>query len=138
MTWTPPPLLTPEEKVKVRHHLGFLGVAEAFTMQAGIPAGVETQFILEGAMNRILPQSLPLARDLIAKCDQTEEQFFEYQDALVANKVGSIELAGRKGQQAILKQYNYWRQGLANMFGAFCNPYDMREDLQSSNNIRVM
>jgi hypothetical protein len=124
-----PPLPTDEEKVRARHHLGFLNVQEAYTFVLGTPAGVETQFAIEGALNRILPAAMPKFRELLAKCDATEEQRFDDQDALVAKKVGSIDLSGREGQVAQAMNYNYWRQSLANLLGIYENPYDKRADL---------
>lgn len=133
-----PTLLTDEEKVRVRHHLGFLNVQEAYTFVLGTPAGVETQFVIEGSMNRLLPAALPLVRELLAKCDATEAQRFEDQEVLVATKVGSIDLAGSKEQDGLVRNYGYWRESLANVFGAYTNPYDKRADLTSSGlNVRV-
>lgn len=132
------PLPTREEKVRARHHLGFLNVSEVYTFVLGTPAAVETQFAIEGALNRILPEAMPLFRELLAKCDATEAQRFDDQDALVATRVGSIELSGRKGQIAQAMQYDYWRQGLANCLGIYTNPFDKRLDLSAGGiNTRV-
>jgi hypothetical protein len=135
-----PTLLTDEEKVKVRHHLGFLNVQEAYTFVLGTPAGVETQFIVEGAMNRLLPAALPLVRNLLCKCDETECQRFESQPNLAAAKVGNIELRGKDEQDALVRNYDYWRQALANAFGVYTNPFDKRVDQQNAGspiNVRV-
>lgn len=132
------PLPTEEEKVRARHHLGFLNVDEAYTFVLGTPAGIETQFIIEGALNRIRPPAMPLFRELLAKCDATEAQRFDDQDSLVASRVGSIELRGREGQLAQAMQYDYWRQGLANLMGIYVNPFDKRTDLNNGGvNVRV-
>ena len=82
-------------------NLGYLGVQEAYTFVFGVPAGVETQFAIEGAFRRLLPESMPIFRDLIAKLDATECQIFEFQESLIATKVGSIELSGREGLRAM-------------------------------------
>lgn len=132
-----PPLPTDEEKVRARHHLGFLNVQEAYTFVLGTPAGVETQFIIEGALNRMLPAAVPLFRELLAKCDSTEAQRFDDQEALVASKVGGIDLRGREGQIGLALQYDYWRQGLANLLGIYVNPFDKRTDLGGGLNVRV-
>ena len=133
-----PPLPTDEEKVRCRHHLGFLNVQEAYTFVLGTPAGVETQFVIEGALNRILPAAMPLFRELLAKCDATEAQRFEDQDSLVASKVGTIDLRGREGQVAQAMQYDYWRQGLSNLLGIYVNPFDKRTDISGGGlNVRV-
>lgn len=132
-----PQVPTDEEKVRCRHHLGFLNVQEAYTFVLGTPAGVETQFIIEGALNRMLPAALPLFRELLAKCDSTEAQRFEDQEALVASKVGSIDLRGREGQVGLALQYDYWRQGLANLLGIYVNPFDKRSDVSGGGGLNV-
>jgi hypothetical protein len=131
-------LLTPEEKVRVRHHLGFLQVQEVYTFILGQPAAVETQFSIETAMNKLRVEAVPLVRDLLARCDATEGQRFDDQEVLVASKVGSIELRGKDEQDGLVRNYNYWRQALANAFGAWTNPFDRRDDLTGSGiNARV-
>ncbi len=120
--------LTPEEKVRIRHHLGYLNVQEAYTFVLGTPAGVETQFLIEGAMDRLLPTAVPLVRELVSKCDATEAQRFESQENLVAAQVGSITLRGREEQRDLAHSYDHWRNALANALGTTPNPYDLRPD----------
>lgn len=122
--------LTAQDKVKIRHHLGFLNVQEAQTFVLGTPAGVETQFAIEGAMNRLLPEAVPHVRELIERCNETECQRFQSQDARVEVKqVGDIQIAGKDGVDTNVRDYNYWRQALANAFGIYANPFDKRDDL---------
>lgn len=114
-----------EEKVRIRHHLGYLNVAQAQTFSLGSPAAVETQFLIEGAMNKVLPQAESLARDLIAKCDAVEAQMMENQELLVAEQVDEIKV--RQDEfEALTKRYHYWRNGLANVLGIYPNPFDKR------------
>lgn len=117
--------LTEEEKVRVRHHLGFLNVVEAQTFVLGTPAGVETQFIIEGAMNRVKEEALPLLRRMLSYLDLTEEQMVTDQDVMVVDQIGEITV--RKEQQKQLRQvYKYWQQSLANVLGVYPNPFDKR------------
>lgn len=131
-------LLTDEEKVRIRHHLGFLNVQEAYTFVLGTPAGVETQFIIEGAFLRLLPAAVPLVRELLAKCDSTEGQKFENQENLVVSKVGSIELRGPEEQKELEKALNNWRGALANALGVYKNPFDKRDDASGGLNVPVI
>lgn len=130
--------LTPEEEVKVRHHLGYLNVQEASTFFLGVPAGVETQFQIEGALVRILPQAVPLIRQLICKCDEAECLRAETTpDRVTAKQVGDIVLAGKEGADAVIRDYQYWRQALANAVGSYANPFDARDDLRNGLNVPV-
>lgn len=117
--------LTEAEKVKVRHHLGYLNVAEAYTFVLGTPAGVETQFIVEGAMNRILESALSEIRRHIQILDSIEQQKIDDLELLAVNKVGEIDV--RSDEQAALdQQYEHWQGSLANLLGVMVNPFDKR------------
>jgi hypothetical protein len=129
---------TEEEKVRIRHHLGYLNVAAAATFVLGAPAGVETTFIIESAMNKVLPAAETLARELIAKCDAVEAQLIENQELLAVTQVDEIGV--RQDEfQALLHRYHYWRNGLANVLGVYPNPFDKRfEGGAGSINLPVM
>jgi hypothetical protein len=116
---------TPQEKVRVRHHMGYLNVAEAFTFVMGTPAGVETQFLIEGALNRLLDDAMPELRRILAACDQVEQQMLEYVEALGVSKLGQIEI-DPKLQQKLRSEYDRWVAALANLLGVPRNPFDNR------------
>jgi hypothetical protein len=118
--------LTPEEKVRIRHHLGFLNVDESSTFVIGLPAGVETQFMIEGAFHRLLPEAIPQVRKLLQYCECTEEQKFGSQANAVVKSVDGIAMGGVEEQALLAKGYDHWRAALANMFGVPPNPFDMR------------
>lgn len=129
--------LTDDEKVRIRHHLGYLNVDEASTYVIGLPAGVETQFAIEGAFSRLLPAAIPQVRKLLRYCECTEEQRFTSQPNAVVKKVDGIEMGFAEEQEMLAKNYDYWRSALANMFGVMANPFDRRYG-GASLNIPVM
>lgn len=114
-----------EEKVRIRHHLGYLNVGAAATFVLGAPAAVETTFIIESAMDKVLPAAETLVRELVAKCDAVEAQMMENQELLAVTQVDEIGV--RQDEfQALLHRYHYWRNGLANVLGVYPNPFDKR------------
>lgn len=117
--------VTEQEKVKIRHHLGYLNVAEASTFVLGTPAGVETQFIIEGAMNRVLEAALPEMRRQLNILDALEEQMVADFELIAVLKLGEIDI-NQKEQKQLKQNYNYWVNSLANVFGITRNPYDKR------------
>lgn len=125
------------EKTRIRHHLGYLNVAAVQTFVLGTPAGVETQFLVEGAMNKVLPEALVLARDLLAKCDAVEQQISENQELLAVTKVDEIDVREDEFEQ-LKKRYDYWRNGLANVLGIYANPFDKRFGAGGGLNIPVI
>lgn len=116
---------TPEEKVKMRHHLGYLNVTQSATFVLGLPQAVETQFIIENAMNLVLPEAETEARRHIGILDSIEEQMVCDHDLLAVNKVGEIEVREDE-QEALDKRYHHWRNALANVLGIYPNPWDRR------------
>ncbi len=112
-------------KVKIRHHLGYLNVAAAATFALGTPAAVETQFIIEGAMQRLLEEALPELERLLAICDQAEEQMVCNLELLAVNQVGEITINPDE-QRKLTRAYDYWVDALANLFGIQRNPFDKR------------
>lgn len=119
------PLLTEEEKVKVRHHLGYLNVGAAQTFVLGVPAGVETQFMIEGAMDRVNPAALGEVRRILAVLSQLEDQAIGDAELLMVSKVGSIDIRPDELKR-VWEQYLIHRDALANLLGTYPNPFDRR------------
>lgn len=122
-------LLNEEEKVSIRHHTGYLNVQAASTFVLGVPASVETQFIIEGAMNRLLDAAVPRVRQHLETLDNIESQMVGNHELLQIKKIGEIEVnsTGEDREQRQLRQsYNYWVDSLCNMLGVSRNPFDKR------------
>ena len=117
--------ITDEAKVRARHHLGYLGVGSAQTFLLGIPAAVQTQFMIEGAFTRLLPESEPKFLELLDNCDGVEKQLVRFQKALVASAVDTIQLNPKEFER-LLDRYSWWRSALGNMLGIAPNPFDQR------------
>lgn len=121
----PSPVLSDELKAKIRHHMGYTNVQAVQTFVLGTPAGIETSFIIEGAMNRLLPEALPQVTRHIEILDNLEAQILEDQELLAVTKVDEIDIRQDEFIQ-LAKQYHYWRSGLGNIFGVPPNPFDQR------------
>jgi hypothetical protein len=124
--------LTEAERVKIRHHLGYLNVAEAYTFVLGAPAGVETQFIVEGAMRRVLESALPEVRRILSILDQLEEQMVADHELLAVQALGEITVNPRE-QAQLTGRYDYWVGALANVMGVERNPFDKRNPFAGLN-----
>lgn len=132
--------LSAQEKVKVRHHLGYLNVQEAQTFVLGTPASVETQFIIEGAMDRVLADAVIEVRRHIQILDSIEEQKVQNLELLQVKKLGEIEVNSTgddREQKQLIKEYDRWVDSLANLFGVVRNPYDKRKGAMGTGGINV-
>ena len=116
---------SPGEKVKIRHHLGFLNVTNAATFSLGVPQAVETQFIIENAMNLVLPEAEVEARRHLSILDGLETQMVCDHELLAVEQVGEIKVR-KDEQEALDKRYEHWRNALANVMGVIPNPFDKR------------
>lgn len=132
--------LNEEEKVKVRHHLGYLNVQGAQTFVLGSPAAVETQFMIEGAMDRILPQALGEVRRHLQVLDTIEGQMIQNLELLQVTELGELKInsTGEHREQVQLRQqYKWWQTSMANLFGIMPNPFDKRSMNTGGPNVRV-
>jgi hypothetical protein len=116
---------TAEEKVRIRHHLGYLNVTNAATFSLGIPQAVETQFMVENAFNLVLPEAEGEVRRHVRILDALEEQMVCDHELLAVTKIGDVDVRGDE-QDQLERRYLRWRQGLANAMGIVPNPFDKR------------
>jgi len=117
--------LTDEEKVKARHHLGYLQVQQSSTFVLGIPAAVQTQFMIENAFDKILLSAEPEFRRHLTILDRLENQMIDDLELLAVDQVDEIKVRATE-QKELWQQYDRWRHSLANILGIIPNPYDQR------------
>jgi hypothetical protein len=132
--------LNAQEKVKVRHHTGYLNVQEAQTFVLGTPAGVETQFIIEGAMNRILEEAVPEVRRHLQILDSIEEQMVMNLELLQVTKVDTIDInstGADREQRQLIQVYDRWVDSLCNLLGCMRNPFDKRKGKMGTGGINA-
>lgn len=116
---------TEGEKMRVRLHAGYLNVSAVATFALGVPANVQTQYLIEPAMDKVLPEAEDRVRLYLGWLDQMEFQVFDDADTLVATSVGSIEL--RQDEfEALMKRYIWIVDAMCNILGVMRNPYDKR------------
>ncbi len=129
--------VTEEEKGRARHHMGYLEVEAAQTFVLGVPAGVQTQFMIEGALNRMTATGVARFRTLLCRLDGIEEKVFCGIDNADVDEVESIKMR-RDRLAELARYYKIAQQALANLMGIVPNPFDQREWLMGGSlNVRV-
>lgn len=118
---------TDQEKVKIRHHLGYLNVTNSATFALGIPQAVETQFIIENAMNLVPPAAEGEVRRHITILNSIEDLMVCGHEHLAVDSIGEIDIREDE-QEALTKRYRYWARSMANLMGTYPNPFDKRFD----------
>lgn len=118
-------MFTAAERVKIRKHLGYSNVGEAYVFAVGIPTGTQQQFMIEGAMARVMPEGEAEARRLLCILDGIETQGLGDLELLAVDGVGDIKVRN-DGQQALDSRYWRYAAELANLLNCPINPYDNR------------
>ena len=122
---------TEDEKASARHHLGYLQVTAAQTFVLGVPAAVQTQFMIEGALVRVLPSGEKKFRALLCRLDEIECEVFGGIDLASVESVDEIKVSADRLKE--LAKYYVWAQtSLANLLGVPPNPWDMRPLVQAA------
>jgi hypothetical protein len=118
-------MISEPDKIRGRHHLGYLNVNQGSTFVLGIPAAVQTSFVIENAWSKIIPAAEQLFRTLLDRLDMIEEQIVEDTEDVAVDKIDEIEL--RKDEFAqLIKRYQHWQGALGNLLGVPPNPFDQR------------
>lgn len=105
------------EKERIRYHMGYLQVAPAAAISFGIPAPIQTMFLVESAMERVLPAAEDRVRKLITILDGIECREEGALDYLVVKQVDSITLR-EDHVEKLEEQYAKWASKLADVLGA--------------------
>lgn len=120
--------LSEEEKVRIRDHLGFLNSSELSTFVLGLPAGVETQFLIERAMNLYVKESaLPMVREILCELNGLDESRKAVRKTIAVESIGGVKMRAPSDAFAELnKEFIRLIGRLANAFGVAPNPFDNR------------
>ena len=110
---------------RIRYHCGYLDVQPAAAITYGTPAPVQTLFLIENAMNLLLPEAIPRVYNVVQILDDIECQMVQGQAYLPANKLGELEI--RKEHIDMLEdEYFRWASRLADILGIPLYPFSER------------
>jgi len=119
--------LSLQERERIRYHLGYLNTAPGQSIFLGLPAASQPLFILESAMNSILPEAEDTARRAVRELDCIEDQLSQQRGRLgiVTAETGiRFDIAGALHE--LEDQYQLWARTLADVFGVPINPFSLR------------
>lgn len=120
--------VTEHDRNRARKHLGYGGVQQSATFVLGVPAAVETAFMVEGAFPRLLPSAERQFIEALDKLDETERLIFESMSSIETSKVGNIEL-NQKAFEKFIERYRFWQGTVSNLLQIPPNPFDQRPGL---------
>lgn len=117
--------LTAEEKQKARFHLGYPSVQPAASITFGIARPIQTLFLVETALNLILPDAEDELRRIIGIMDGVECRLVEAQDRLAAKRIDQLELRDDEPGQ-LEGEYRRWGFRLADLLGVPVYAYSVK------------
>ena len=117
---------TDEEKQRIRYHLGFNSVQPASGISFGIARPIQTLFLIEQAMNLLLPVAEDKVRSILGIMDGIECRLVDAQDRMAAQALDNLTMR-RDETDALEGEYYRWGGRLADIFGvpfyAYSNRY---------------
>jgi hypothetical protein len=118
-------MLTEEEKQACRRYLGYLGVGTASTIALGIPAASQPLFIVEGAVNKILPAAEADVRECLTelKCIDDQIKGARRSGRIKISQVSDIKFRGVEELDVLYDEYDNWAARLSDLLGAPINPH---------------
>lgn len=116
---------TDEEKQRIRYHLGYPSVTSAAALTFGVVKPLQTLFLVESAMNLILPVAEDKARSLLNVLDGIECRLVDAQDRLAAKSVDSLTMRPDE-TMALETEYRRWANRLADVLGVPLYAYSLR------------
>jgi len=129
--------LTTEEIDRARYHLGYPAVTTAASIQFGVPALAQTNFLFDNNVRKLLDSATDLVRQVVRVMDGIDLKLISAQDRLAASKLEDLTL--RENEPDMLEaEYRRWGYRLADIIGCPIYPYSMRYRGGSANQARMI
>ncbi len=129
-----PSLLTDTEKAQIRQILGYPNVSRLTALMELSPAPRQLSFLLEPAMDALLPQAVAIVRQLICQCEAIECQLGQSADRMQAASVGNLKMRADE-QDALEKLYVRFGRRLADVLGVPPYPLSVRYQTDQTVNL---
>lgn len=117
--------LTDAEKQRLAYHLGYPAVTTAASVQFGVPALSQTNFLVYNVLDKLMDSALEQVRSISSVMDGIELKLIDAQDRLAATRLEDLYL--RENETDSLEgEYRRWGFRLSDIIGAPIYPYSRR------------
>ena len=117
--------LTDQEKERARYHLGYPEVQALTALTFGVARPLQTLFLVEQALNSLLPVAENRVRSILGVLDGVECRLIAAQDRLAAKRIDNLELRDDEPSQ-LEAEYRRWGYRLADTLGVPIYAYSVR------------
>lgn len=118
-------MLSDADKERARYHLGYLEVTVASSFAFGMPAGAETQFMVESALQRVRPDAEFRVVKILDILDRIECKLERASGELFAKRAGDLE-PNLEQPSDLERELVRWACQLAGMLGVAPYPWSER------------
>lgn len=119
--------LSEADRVRVRHHLGYLNTLPSASIQLGFPAATETGFLVERAMSFVIDEAVPRIQRALNELDCIEDQQSKARSRFSAQQLGELKIRNGNDEKTevelLQESYWLWQSKLANYLGVPVNPF---------------
>lgn len=141
MALSRPVSLSEADRARVRHHLGYPNVEPVSAISLGVPAASQPFYLVELAMDRIIPEAVGLIQKYLAILDGLEAQMVDSFKRDKVQQIDGVKLRNDNTEptEHDLKEahYRYWAQVLSSDLGAPINPFSPRFRSLSGGSINI-
>lgn len=118
------------DRARVRAALGYLSVEPTASISLGFPAASQTMFLVERAMDHVIPESKPRILKILDTLDCIESQMVTALCRLSTQSVEGVKMRNSNEEPTegdlLEREYLRWAMRLADLLGAPLNPYSER------------
>lgn len=122
--------LSENDRARVRHHLGYLNVEPSGAIALGFPAAQQPQFLVERAMDRVIPAAISRILCTLDTLDKIEGAMAASICRLSAQQLGELKIRNSNEEPTegdlLEREYRRWAMRLADDLGAPLNPFSER------------
>lgn len=122
--------LSESDRVRVRHHMGYLNVEPGASIALGFPSAQQPEFLVERAMNNIIDQAVGRIIQTLDMLDCLEQQLIAAVPQLAVQQLGEMKLRNSNEEpnacDLIEAEYVRWAKRLADDLGAPLNMFSER------------
>jgi len=116
---------TDQEKQRIRYFLGYPSVQSAAALSFGMVKPLQTLFLVESAMNLILPVAEDKVRSILNILDGVECRLVDAQERLAARSIDNLTMRADE-TNALEEEYRRWANRLADVLGVPLYAYSLR------------
>lgn len=122
--------LSEADRARVRHALAYLQVEPSSSIALGFPSTSQPMFLVERAMDRIIPEAVSRIIKMLDILDCIECQMVEALCRLKTQQVGEVKIRNSNEepteQDLLEREFCRWAKRLADDLGVPLNPFSER------------